>query len=91
MDSEKHSNANVLEIERSCLWRRNVWADDGQSLPDQGSRFWDPGIHSGEMIENIPCYLTTNYVAQRKLWQICGSRMDKVTYIALGSCRSKKV
>ena len=47
MDSEKHINANVFEIESSCLWRQTVWAD-GQSLPekrDQGKyKCWDPGI-----------------------------------------------
>ena len=44
MDSEKHINANVFEIESSCLWRQTVWAD-GQSLRDQGRyKCWDPGI-----------------------------------------------
>ena len=59
MTSEKHSNANVLEIQRSCLWRQ-LWADNGQCLPDQRSRFWDQGIHS----ENIPLMMT-NHVAQQ--------------------------
>ena len=47
MDSEKHINANVFEIESSCLWRQTVWADR-QSVPDRRDlgkyKYWDPGI-----------------------------------------------